>query len=248
MSSPEGGETGVASSQSCAQWCWGLPRAAAGVWHQQTTLARRLLQVPRDAHADVHAPMQWMTSYVTRTPCARQHKCLRHVVGVVWAVTFGGNMQTPVVSFFYQDIGMTPVEIGTAGFIIMACLLLSSPAYGYVLDTWGAYEALLLSLSVCGVGCFARALCWSAPGVYAAAVLLGLGSSFETMALATLARSWSEPGSRALLVSGFLLQIKCEPACECACGWVRSLCARGVQVRVRVRVRVRAWGACPHFS
>ncbi len=149
----------------------------------------------------VHAPM-----LTCRAP--RQHRCLRHVVGVVWAVTFGGNMQTPVVSFFYQDIGMTPVEIGTAGFIIMACLLLSSPAYGYVLDTWGAYEALLLSLSVCGVGCFARALCWSAPGVYAAAVLLGLGSSFETMALATLARSWSEPGSRALIVAGFLLQIK----------------------------------------
>ncbi len=34
---------------------------------------------------------------------------------VFWAVTLGGNMQTPVISFFYQDIGMTPVEIGTTG-------------------------------------------------------------------------------------------------------------------------------------
>jgi MFS family permease len=40
----------------------------------------------------------------------------------------------------------------------MAFLLLSSPVYGYVLDRKGAYAALLLSLSVCGVGCLARYL------------------------------------------------------------------------------------------
>ena len=40
----------------------------------------------------------------------------------------------------------------------MAFLLLSAPAYGYVLDSKGAYQALLLSLSMCGVGCLARYL------------------------------------------------------------------------------------------
>ena len=40
----------------------------------------------------------------------------------------------------------------------MAFLLLSAPVYGYVLDRKGAYEALLLSLSVSGVGCLARYL------------------------------------------------------------------------------------------
>jgi hypothetical protein len=35
----------------------------------------------------------------------------------------GGNMQTPVISFFYQDIGMTPVEIGTTGILYRMCSL-----------------------------------------------------------------------------------------------------------------------------
>jgi MFS family permease len=140
-----------------------------------------------------------------------QQPCLRQIVLVVWAVTFGGNMQSPVIPFFYLEIEMTAVEIGNTGFIIFSSLLLSSPAYGLVFDRWGAYPAVLLSLSACGVGCLARALCSSANEVYVAAVLLGLGSSFETISLATLARSLPH-SSRSLVVSGFLLQIKRENA------------------------------------
>lgn len=172
-----GGQRGLATG--FVPWCGVVGREIRKVLKQQTLLASFLLK----------------------------HRCLRHVVIVVWAVTFGGNVQSPVVSFFYLEIGMSPVEIGNAGFISMACLLISSPVYGYVLDRKGAYEALLLSLCVCGVGCFGRALCSTPAAVYFAAVLLGFGSSFETMSLATLSRSLP-PYRRSLIVSGFLLQIK----------------------------------------
>jgi hypothetical protein len=60
-----------------------------------------------------------LAAFLLRDPC------LRHIVVVVWMVTFGGNMQSPVIPFFYLEIGMDAVEIGNTGFIIMASLLVS---------------------------------------------------------------------------------------------------------------------------
>mmetsp|Transcript_9546 Transcript_9546/g.31964 ORF Transcript_9546/g.31964 Transcript_9546/m.31964 type:complete len:574 (-) Transcript_9546:171-1892(-) len=137
-----------------------------------------------------------------------RHKCLRHLTVVVWLVTIGGNLQKPVISFFYLKLSMSAIEIGRVGFIVMLVVLLGSPVYGYLMDRRSAFLAVLLSLSMCGVGCFLRGIATDVNMVYLAAFILGLGSySFETMALAALSR-FASADFRFLIVSGFLLQIK----------------------------------------
>jgi hypothetical protein len=43
-------------------------------------------------------------------------------------------MHNPVLSFFYQGLGMTPEQIGTNGVITTIGQLCFGPVYGYILD------------------------------------------------------------------------------------------------------------------
>lgn len=82
------------------------------------------------------------------------------------------------------------------------------PIYGYILDRHSAYLAVILSLSSCGFACLARGAATSTEGVYLAGVIMSFGGmTFETMALATVSR-YAPPSKRALVVAGFLLQVK----------------------------------------
>mmetsp|Transcript_30530 Transcript_30530/g.81439 ORF Transcript_30530/g.81439 Transcript_30530/m.81439 type:complete len:184 (+) Transcript_30530:188-739(+) len=110
--------------------------------------------------------------------------------------------------FFYVLLGMSAFQIGQSGFIMTAGTLICAPFYGWLLDRKSAYLALLLSLSLCGLGCLVRGVGASISTVYISAAILGIGgTTFETMSLAALARHFP-PSSRALLVSGFFLQIR----------------------------------------
>lgn len=135
-------------------------------------------------------------------------EALKVVVIVIWVVTFGGNMQAPVISFFFLELGMSAQQIGTAKSISQAMILLTGPMHGMIMDKFGAYAALNLTISLCGFGCLVQACATSASAVYIAACILGIGSfSLETVALATISRALS-PSKRCLAVSSFLLQIR----------------------------------------
>ena len=53
---------------------------------------------------------------------------------VTWMAVFGGALHTPVVTFFFLKLEMTPVEMGMAGFITTTGSLLLTPVYGWLLD------------------------------------------------------------------------------------------------------------------
>ncbi|EKX40706.1 hypothetical protein GUITHDRAFT_113238 [Guillardia theta CCMP2712] len=141
-----------------------------------------------DARAASPQMSAHMRAQKTRLDC-KDRRGTRHLTVVVWLVTIGGNLQKPVISFFYLKLSMSAIEIGRVGFIVMLVVLLGSPVYGYLMDRRSAFLAVLLSLSMCGVGCFLRGIATDVNMVYLAAFILGLGSySFETMALAALSR------------------------------------------------------------
>ena len=132
-----------------------VPRYGEKVWKSSTDLASATMSCTKACSGACSVGRQQVSlaTYLLRDDC------LRHIVVTVWAVTFGGNMQSPAIPYFYLEIGMSAVEIGNTGFIIMAFLLVSGPVYGYVLDRKGAHEALLLSLGGCGGACLARGTC-----------------------------------------------------------------------------------------
>jgi hypothetical protein len=48
-------------------------------------------------------------------------------------------MHNPVLSFFYQGLGMTPEQIGWGGVITTAGALMFGPIYGWILDRHSAF-------------------------------------------------------------------------------------------------------------
>ena len=132
-------------------------------------------------------------------------------MGVLWLSALGGSLQAPVLSFFYLRLGLSPVSIGTAGFITTGGALLLTPMYGYILDNYSAMGTLVLTTSLCGVGCLVRGLAASEGAVFAAASIMGVGgASFEAMTLALVTRG-APAEMRPSVVSGFMTQVLTLP-------------------------------------
>jgi MFS family permease len=124
---------------------------------------------------------------------------------VVWLSSFSGALQSPVVSFFLLQLGMTPVGIGQVGFITAMGALFLGPIYGLLMDAKNPYAVVVLSTSLCGLGCLLRGVAVNPTMVYAAATVMMLGAPMEPMVMAYICRT-QHAFDRAATVAGFLAQ------------------------------------------
>lgn len=132
---------------------------------------------------------------------------LRAPLLVIWAATLGGSLHAPVVPYFYLELKLQATDIGLLSTISSIGNVLLAPFYGWLLDTRGAYHAILFSSSMCAMGCLFRGLAQSYTELMLAATFLGLGgSNLITLVLAYLS-SQTEPKLRALVISGYLTQL-----------------------------------------
>jgi MFS family permease len=129
----------------------------------------------------------------------------RVVMCVVWLSAFSGALQSPVVSFFLLQLGMTPVGIGRVGFITATGALFLGPIYGWLMDAQNPYAVVVLSTSLCGLGCLLRGIAVDPTMVYAAATVMMLGAPMEPMVMAYICRT-QHAIDRAATVAGFLAQ------------------------------------------
>lgn len=129
---------------------------------------------------------------------------LRAPVLVVSMAVLGYSLHAPVISFFFLQLHLTPVQIGMLGAISSVGTMLLSPLYGWLLDTHGAYHAILFSSSMCALGCLVRGCATSATSLVLASVLLGLGGgNLITLVCAHLS-SRTPRAERAPLLSAYL--------------------------------------------
>jgi len=99
-----------------------------------------------------------MYVFVCMCVCVRMCMCVSVCVCVcVYVCVFerAGNMQSPVVSFFYLEIGMTPIDIGNAGFVSM---LVRLPPL-CCLSPLTLFRAISLSCALSCARSVSRALC-----------------------------------------------------------------------------------------
>jgi MFS family permease len=94
--------------------------------------------------------------HVTLAISLARSRSVGSVMVIVWLVTMGGNLQAPVLSFFYQELAMSAGDIGASVLIVQVGVLISSPVYGRLLDKTSAFKAVALSLFMCTLGCFLR--------------------------------------------------------------------------------------------
>ena len=64
----------------------------------------------------------------------------------------GGALHAPVTTYFYLELGASATDIGLIGSALTAASLVLSPFYGYLLDRFGAYPAMMVRpLRTCDV-------------------------------------------------------------------------------------------------
>ena len=100
---------------------------------------------------------------------------LRAPLLVVWVATLGGSLHAPVVPYFYLELKLQATDMGLLTTISSCGTLLLAPVYGWLLDRWGPYHAILFSSVMCAAGCLLRGLANSFDVLIVAATLLGLG-------------------------------------------------------------------------
>ena len=111
-------------------------------------------------------------------------RAIRVPMVVYWAEDIGGAVSAPVIFFFYTQLGLSPTQIGNAGFVSTLGTLIASPLYGTLMDRWSGYGVVLVhragsidsklspsgwlqvSVSLCGIGCALKGLATSAEMVY----------------------------------------------------------------------------------
>ena len=125
---------------------------------------------------------------------------------LIWVASFGGALHAPVTAYYYLELGATETDIGHIGVLINLSGLLLSPLYGFMMDSYGPYYILCLATMLCSLGCLVRGMASGMPGLFAGALLLGLGAAqIWTGVLAYLAAN-TGPERRSSIVSGYLTQ------------------------------------------
>ncbi|KAL1524592.1 hypothetical protein AB1Y20_019482 [Prymnesium parvum] len=131
-------------------------------------------------------------------------RTLRVPVLVVAVATLGGSLHAPVISYFYLQLKLTAPEIGSLGAISSVGTMLLSPLYGWLLDTHGAYYAILFSSSMCALGCLARGCAAGYNALVGASLLLGLGGGNLITLVCAYLSSHTARAERAAVLSAYI--------------------------------------------
>jgi len=168
--------------------------------------------VTRDGWAESNSPLGWMCRlFLDHSKIAvwlwnDDLLCLPMMV--MWFSSFFGSFSQAVLTFFYLKLGLSASEMGNAGFITTTGGLLLAPFYGYLLDKRSSYGTLVLTTSLCGLGCLVRGMATDTTTVYAAATVMAIGGvNFEAMLLALVVRN-APVTMRSAVVSHYILQMK----------------------------------------
>jgi hypothetical protein len=115
-----------------------------------------------------------------------------------------------VTQFYYIALGASAVDTGNLNSVSVLASLALAPVLGLLVDReehgGSRHEAwLVLCATLCAVGCLARGLVSDVGSLFAAQILIGLGSNMWTLTLAYVS-GHTRQQDRALVVSGFISQ------------------------------------------
>lgn len=125
----------------------------------------------------------------------------------LWSSDFGSSVSDPVRTYLNLELGFSPEDIGSIGFVGRFGTIIFAPIYGHSVDRVGILVPLLISIACCGTGCSLQGVSSILPQMLLASVFMGLGGGCTWTMVKGYVASHIDESSRPLVIAGFQTQM-----------------------------------------
>eukprot|EP00316_Scyphosphaera_apsteinii_P011642 CAMPEP_0119304980 /NCGR_PEP_ID=MMETSP1333-20130426/6083_1 /TAXON_ID=418940 /ORGANISM="Scyphosphaera apsteinii, Strain RCC1455" /LENGTH=421 /DNA_ID=CAMNT_0007307971 /DNA_START=168 /DNA_END=1433 /DNA_ORIENTATION=- len=106
-----------------------------------------------------------------------------------------------------MSFGASPTALGNIGMLIGIGELCLAPVYGWILDRFGSYLAIMLAGGCCTFGCLVRGIAFDLNWIYAGSLLIGLGAANLWTVVLTHVAKHSPTERREHVIAAFSFQV-----------------------------------------